>query len=404
MGVQARPLDLTGSNSELAFYTSMEADPIQQDQDQTTAEKIASLTKDGFWSKGTAPSFSALADAATITQSCSKWKSVQNASVTLAGDRVLSITGAQPGMRGVIYCSQGAAGSHTLALPAGSATPSGWSLSTSPYAVDRLSWDYDGTFFFWAMVKGINLPLDSDASSFLSRASIVDQSIGQAVNSLVLSLKGQGLWGKFDSIWPLVGGTAAAHSQDLKNANVVQWAGGLTHNGDGVTADGVSGRGDTGWLPNSRSASNAQFHIYNRSSAPTGSFFGANSAGPTSRFGLRQSGPTTATVDGPQSSYNSSIAWTIANWKGHFAIHQTADNRARLRSSVATTATSGVLGNADLTANSIALFARKTGASTYDMFGASNIAFAAAGAVLDDTELAAYIALVNQFQTAINRP
>lgn len=104
------------------------------------------------------PAFTALTDAATVTLTCSATKAVQNATVTLGGNRTLDIVGEANGMTGVLIVKQDATGSRTLALPAASKVIGGGAgaitLTTTANAIDVLSWVYDGTNFLWT--KGLN--------------------------------------------------------------------------------------------------------------------------------------------------------------------------------------------------------------------------------------------------------
>lgn len=107
-----------------------------------------------------AAAFLSLTDGATITLTCDTNKSVQNATVTLGGNRTLAISGAVSGMTGVLIVKQDGAGSRTLALPAASKvvnTGSGAvSLSTAASAIDVLSWVYDGTNYLWTYGNTFN--------------------------------------------------------------------------------------------------------------------------------------------------------------------------------------------------------------------------------------------------------
>jgi hypothetical protein len=109
---------------------------------------------------GIAPSFTTLTDGATITITCSSAKAVQNATVTLGGNRTLAISGAANGMTGVLIVKQDGTGSRTLTLPASSKVVSGGSgaitLTTTASAIDVLSWVYDGTNYLWTFGRNFN--------------------------------------------------------------------------------------------------------------------------------------------------------------------------------------------------------------------------------------------------------
>lgn len=102
------------------------------------------------------PSFEVLTDGATITWAFASDR-VRNATVTLAGNRTLSITGAVNGSTGVLIVKQDATGSRTLALPSGSkvvgAGAGAITLTTTASAIDILSFYYDGTNYLWTYGK-----------------------------------------------------------------------------------------------------------------------------------------------------------------------------------------------------------------------------------------------------------
>lgn len=99
------------------------------------------------------PPFVTLTDAATVTWATAG-NPVNNAIVTLGGNRTLSITGAISGSTGVLKVIQDGTGSRTLALPAGSIAPGGaFTLTTTASAKDVLSWTYDGTSYLWTIGK-----------------------------------------------------------------------------------------------------------------------------------------------------------------------------------------------------------------------------------------------------------
>jgi hypothetical protein len=88
---------------------------------------------------------------------------------------------------------------------------------------------------------------DADALSFFSAASITDATQKNAVNQLVLDLKSNSLWTKMKALYPVVGGSATAHSYNLKNTAQYQlsFSSGWTHSANGMTPNGTSAYADT---------------------------------------------------------------------------------------------------------------------------------------------------------------
>ena len=100
----------------------------------------------------TNPGFVALTDGGTISWTCDATQVRQMATVTLGGNRTLSISGATNGMSGILKVTQDGTGSRTLTLPAGSIVPGGsFSLTTDAAAIDVLAWVYDGTHYLWTI-------------------------------------------------------------------------------------------------------------------------------------------------------------------------------------------------------------------------------------------------------------
>lgn len=84
---------------------------------------------------------------------------------------------------------------------------------------------------------------DVDAAAFLSATLISDVTIKNAINSLVVQLKLNGLWNKMKAIYPIVGGTAFTHKFNLKDprdANTafrLFYTGTQTHTVNGMTSN-----------------------------------------------------------------------------------------------------------------------------------------------------------------------
>lgn len=87
---------------------------------------------------------------------------------------------------------------------------------------------------------------DVDAQAFITAAGITNPTQQTAINTLVVDLKGYGIWAKMKALYPFVGGTAAQHKFNLKDTTQYQitWYGGVTHNSNGITG-GANGYGDT---------------------------------------------------------------------------------------------------------------------------------------------------------------
>ncbi len=121
--------------------------------------------------------------------------------------------------------------------------------------------------------SSLNCPnIDPDVINFMTAASLVDPAIETALSVFVTTLKVNGLWTKFDAIYPFVGGTATTHKFNLINpldtnaAFRITFNGGWVHNSNGVTGNAINTFGNT-WYDDNLYAIDNDHHIsiYSRS-------------------------------------------------------------------------------------------------------------------------------------------
>jgi hypothetical protein len=100
------------------------------------------------------------------------------------------------------------------------------------------------------------VPSDSDAQAFITAAAITNEAQQTAIDNLVIALKSKtGIWTKMKAIYPVVGGTNAAHKWNLKDPRDLDVAFRLTFNGTinhsstGMLPDGTSGYSNTHYNP-----------------------------------------------------------------------------------------------------------------------------------------------------------
>ena len=105
---------------------------------------------------------------------------------------------------------------------------------------------------------------DPEAQSFITAAGITDPTQQLAINTLVVSLKANGLWTKMKAIYPFVGGTNAQHAWNLKNTAQykITWYGGVTSSSNGIIGNGTNGYGDTFLNNNVMAQDNVHISIY----------------------------------------------------------------------------------------------------------------------------------------------
>ncbi|NBP59051.1 hypothetical protein EBU71_21380, partial [bacterium] len=221
------------------------------------------LTSSGLWTPGTSPQFTTATQTTNLIINCDKHKTFQNHSAVISGNRTLVFTGLEEGMRGTIVIKQDGTGGRTLTLPGGALSESGFGLTATPLALDRIEWVYTPLGLVFSIVKNLSQTLDGDVQAFLSYANITDTNTTNAINSLVVSLKINSLWDKLHVLYPFVGGNASSNSKNLKgNLNHITWNGTLTHNSNGVTGNGTNGWGSSAFKFSSVSGSKDSSFAY----------------------------------------------------------------------------------------------------------------------------------------------
>ena len=408
IGFQAHALDTSGTNSEVRIYNNAwltESGGVDTaGRGDATGDVIGRIHASGIWHPGAAPEFDTLTpDGATITQTCSIYKAIQAASVTLEGNRTLAISGAAPGMRGVIYITQDSVGSRTLTPTSGSALD----LSTTANYVDRLTWEFDGVYYSYATQKNVQRVVvisDSDAQAFITAAGLTVNTQKIAVDNLVASLKSASLWTKFHAIYPFVGATETAHSKDLKGAYNGTFAGTVDHTSHAsgtIVSTGMNGYFNTGFKPSNGAQNDIMAYVYSRTASPTTAkvFVGATG---TNYYRIKTNGANVNT-DGPNtgSLNTASVGGFSGDFRKHFGLIRSSSTACNMR--VSTTAgafTTGASGTPD-TRNFYILADNYAGtAGSHSDF---NCGFAAFSTAMTAGEWTTFTGIIDTFQTALSR-
>jgi hypothetical protein len=113
--------------------------------------------------------------------------------------------------------------------------------------------------------------VDPDAQAFITAAGITNPTQQTAINTLVVSLKANGLWTKMKALYPFVGGTATSHKFNLKNpldtdaAFRLSFVGGWTHSANGALPNGTNAYADTFLIPSTHLiTNNFNYSYYSR--------------------------------------------------------------------------------------------------------------------------------------------
>lgn len=257
---------------------------------------------------------------------------------------------------------------------------------------------------------------DADATLFLTAAAITDATITSAIQQLVIDLKNNGVWTKSKAIYPFVGGTAATHRWNLKDARSVDaafyivFSGGITHSSTGALFNGTTGFADTKFAPGNQGLNYTNHFIcfYSRTSAAGGatSFYdmgaGDDNLG-TGNFAMwaRSSfgaGNTSAYDAGNPS--NNRTSFTNTNGQG-FYLGKANNTTGKIYKNGVQQATK-TLSNLALTTRNVYLGGYNENL-TASYFTQREFAFAAFGEGLTDTEATDMYTAVQAFQTTLSR-
>lgn len=111
---------------------------------------------------------------------------------------------------------------------------------------------------------------DADAAAFFDRVTTAGGTLTttekNAVNTLVIQMKADGIWTKMKAIYPMVGASAAACRQNLKSSTFTgTFTSGWTFASTGVTPNGTSAYMDTNYNPSvSGQLNSAHLSVYQR--------------------------------------------------------------------------------------------------------------------------------------------
>lgn len=243
--------------------------------------------------------------------------------------------------------------------------------------------------------------LDPDAQAFITAASITNQTITSAIDTLVVSLKNAGLWTKMTAIYPFVGGTASSHRFNLKDPRDLDAAfrlvfiGGMIHNSNGITFGGVNGFANTYLNPSLLPQNSNSQMFYNRVLPTTSSYNGTNnfSLGSYSNGTVIEASSNSASATSVSGTFNGLIAY-IRRSSGQ------ADSVELYRNGV-TIQTNNFTSIAPSTNNYYIGAYNNSGVAI--LFSTYNLAFASLGDGLTDTEAANFYTAVQAFQTTLGR-
>jgi hypothetical protein len=246
---------------------------------------------------------------------------------------------------------------------------------------------------------------DSDAASFFTRSGVSNTTDKAAVNYLASRFKTFSLWTKMDAIYPMVGGGSTNDNRNLKaNSFNITWNGTVTHNANGVTGNGSSGYGDTGFSPGSSGGvytlNSCHFSWYSGSSAPTvgGTVMGVATTG-LDRFYI-QVGSFDWNGTGPHHTTGSTLdVNNLSEFRGFVMATRTSSTASAIFCPL-NSATS-TQPSINIPTDNVSVLARSFGG--HDQFSDINLRFASIGSGLSAADYANMKMIVDTFEGILGR-
>jgi hypothetical protein len=268
---------------------------------------------------------------------------------------------------------------------------------------------YGNSVFLRTALGGGGGGVDPDAQAFITAAAITDPTQQAAINTLVVDLKGYGIWTKSKALYPFCGGSASSHKFNLKNpldtdaAFRLVFSGGWTHSVNGATPNGTNAYADTKLNPSiSLGQNSTHLAYYSRTNISANQIeTGVVSSSPNIQTYLLYS---FAGISYKSINRTESIVGSIATPTTGLLIGSRANSTTEkyyksgsLLSTVTVNSTGLINGNIFLgSANNI-------GGGAAIWYSSKQTAFASIGDGLTDTEAANFYTAVQAFQTTLGR-
>jgi hypothetical protein len=270
---------------------------------------------------------------------------------------------------------------------------------TNSYVVTGLS---SNTTYYYRVRASTDF--DSDAQAFFNRVTTAGGTLSateqNAVNTLVIQMKIDGIWSAMKAIYPMVGASAAACAQNLKSSSFTgTFTSGWTFASTGATPNGTSAYLDTNLNPNNElSLNTVHLSVYNRTNATMTGIIGSSDASLANALYLypRYSNNTEYT----RMFSDSGPGTTSTNSIGHWISTRVSSTYWKVFRNNTTHATYTISTSVKTTKNIYIGAGNINGVPEY---GAGEFAFASIGDGLTDTESSNFYTAVQAFQTTLSR-
>ena len=248
------------------------------------------------------------------------------------------------------------------------------------------------------------IPLfDADAQAFFDRVTAASGSLNtteqDAVNTLVVQMKADGIWTSMKAIYPMVGASAAACAQNLKSSSFTgTFTSGWTFASTGVTPNGTSAYMNTNYIPSVSGLLNSgHISVYSRTDLQSGSSIDFGSNAPAHFISYFFSGATYSGInsnDGPPGP-------TFTPTTSLLLISRIASTTAKIFRA----GTLAYTDNKTSTSrpNQKLILGALNNNGTNSLFSSRQYAFASIGDGLTDTQASDLYNSVQAFQTTLSR-
>lgn len=256
--------------------------------------------------------------------------------------------------------------------------------------------------------------IDIDALAFITAAGIIDPTQITSINYLVVNLKGIGIWTKIFALYPFVGGTATTHKYNLKNpldtdaAMRLTFVGGVTHDANGITPNGLTGYANTHAIPTARYAANSEcMFLYSRTSVASPSTAEidmgcAVSTGIRDAMAIRNSSDSFVANINSTTLGSGSVATTNTDGRGFFLGSRVASNDLRIFKNGIQVGTTATGGNGTRAGIKIYIGCRNVANAPNGLLS-RNYAMAGMSSGLSVSEVSQMYTIVQTYQTLLGR-
>ena len=256
---------------------------------------------------------------------------------------------------------------------------------------------------------------DYDVQNFILTAQLTNLTHQSAINTLITSLKNNGLWDKFYAIYPFIGGTASSHKYNLKDPKDLDSSyrlsflgGGWIHDSNGITPNGSSSYANTFVRPSTTFNTTDLNHLSYYSKTDSAVAFeyamGVTVTGFSNHSMIIRRDNNSSFFF---SDYNTGVSYraasgTTTNGQGFYIGTQQGTSIKLYRNTTLLSSNSTATGNLSLATDYISLGGININGTTQN-FTNKNCAFASIGKKLTDSEVTTFYNIVQAYQTTLGR-